>query len=89
MAKLVITMKDGNVHDVEITPRLEYNFEQHVGMGFHKALLELSRQSDIYWLAFEGLRLAGVQIKPMPDFLDLITKVDVLDSSPLAQSGAL
>jgi hypothetical protein len=77
-------MKDGNVHDVEITPRLEYNFEQHVGMGFHKALLELSRQSDIYWLAFEGLRLAGVQIKPMPDFLDLITKVDVLDSSPLA-----
>jgi|LauGreDrversion2_3_1035106.scaffolds.fasta_scaffold80633_1 hypothetical protein len=84
MAKLVITMKDGNVHDVEITPRLEYNFEQHVGMGFHKALLELSRQSDIYWLAFEGLRLAGVQIKPMPDFLDLITKVDVLDSSPLA-----
>jgi hypothetical protein len=84
MAKLVITMKDGNVHDVEITPRLEYNFEQHVGMGFHKALLELSRQSDIYWLAFEGLRLAGVQIKPMPDFLDLITKVDVLDSDPLA-----
>lgn len=84
MAKLVITMKDGNVHDVEITPRLEYNFEQHVGMGFHKALLELSRQSDIYWLAFEGLRLAGVQIKPMPDFLDLITKVDVQDSSPLA-----
>ena len=77
-------MKDGNVHDVEITPRLEYNFEQHVGMGFHKALLELSRQSDIYWLAFEGLRLAGVQIKPMPDFLDLITKVDVQDSSPLA-----
>lgn len=84
MAKLVITMKDGVVHDVEITPRLEYNFEQHVGMGFHKALLELSRQSDIYWLAFEGLRLAGVQIKPMPDFLDLITKVDVQDSSPLA-----
>ena len=84
MAKLVITMKDGNVHDVEITPRVEYNFEQHVGMGFHKALLELSRQSDIYWLAFEGLRLAGVQIKPMPDFLDLITKVDVQDSSPLA-----
>jgi hypothetical protein len=83
MAKLSITMKDGIVHDVEITPRLEYNFEQHVGMGFHKALLELSRQSDIYWLAYEGLRLSGVQVKPMPEFLDTITKVDVLDSNPL------
>ena len=83
MAKLSITMKDGVVHDVEITPRLEYNFEQHVGMGFHRALLEQQRQSDIYWLAFEGLRLAGVQIKPMPEFLDMITKVDVLDSNPL------
>jgi hypothetical protein len=83
MAKLVITMKDGVVHDVEISPRLEYNFEQHVGMGFHKALIEMSRQSDVYWLAFEGLRLAGVQVKPMPEFLDTITKVDVLDSNPL------
>lgn len=83
MAKLVITMKDGTIHDVEITPRLEYNFEQHVGMGFHKALLDLQRQSDIYWLAFEGLRLAGVQVKPMPEFLDTLTKVDVLDSNPL------
>lgn len=83
MAKLVVTMKDGLVHNVEITPRLEYNFEQHVGMGFHKALLELSRQSDIYWLAFEGLRLSGVQVKPMPEFLDTLTKVDVLDSDPL------
>ena len=82
MAKLVVTMKDGVLHDVEITPRLEYNFEQHVGMGFHKALQDLMRQSDIYWLAFEGLRLAGVQIKPMPEFLDMITKVDVLDSDP-------
>ena len=83
MAKLVITMKDGVVHDVEISPRLEYNFEQHVGMGFHKALIENSRQSDVYWLAYEGLRLAGVQVKPMPEFLDTITKVDVLDSNPL------
>lgn len=87
MAKLVITMKDGVVHDVEISPRLEYNFEQHVGMGFHKALIEMSRQSDVYWLAFEGLRLAGVQVKPMPEFLDTITKVDVLDSNPLQLGG--
>lgn len=84
MAKLVVTMKDGLVHNVEITPRLEYNFEQHVGMGFHKALLEMQKQSDIYWLAFEGLRLSGVQVKPMPEFLDTLTKVDVVDSDPLA-----
>lgn len=83
MGKLVVTMKDGLVHNVEITPRLEYNFEQHVGMGFHKALFEQQKNSDVYWLAFEGLRLSGVQVKPMPEFLDTIVKVDILDSDPL------
>ena len=84
MAKLVVTMTDGNIHNVEITPRLEYNFEQHVGMGFHKAILEMQKQSDIYWLAFEGLRLGGVTVRPMPEFLDTLKSVDVVDSDPLA-----
>jgi hypothetical protein len=84
MAKLVVTMTDGTIHDVEITPRLEYNFEAHAGMGFHKALMENQRQSDIYWLAFEGLRLGGVTVRPMPEFLDTLKSVDVVDSDPLA-----
>jgi hypothetical protein len=84
MAKLVVTMTDGNVHNVEITPRLEYNFEVHAGKGFHRALMEDQKQSDIYWLAFEGLRLAGVTVRPMPEFLDTLKAVDVVDSDPLA-----
>lgn len=84
MAKLVVTLTDGVVHNVEITPRLEYNFEQHIGKGFHKAILEDQRQSDIYWLAFEGLRLAGVTVRPMPEFLDTLKNVDVVESDPLA-----
>lgn len=84
MAKLVVTLTDGVVHNVEISPRLEYNFEQHIGKGFHKAILEDQRQSDIYWLAFEGLRLAGVTVRPMPEFLDTLKSVDVVDSDPLA-----
>jgi hypothetical protein len=37
MAKLIVTMIDGSVHNIEITPRLEYWFELYAKKGFHKA----------------------------------------------------
>ena len=37
MAKLKVTRADGQVQEFEITPLLEYSFEQYAKKGFHKA----------------------------------------------------
>ena len=85
MAKLIVTMTDNSVTEIEITPRLEYAFELHAKMGFHLAFRTLERQSDVYWLAWEGLRLSGVTVKPFgADFLDTLKSVEVAESDPLA-----
>lgn len=85
MAKLIVTMSDETVHEIEITPRLEYAFELYAKKGFHKAFIEDQKQSDVYWLAWEGLRLSGTTVKPFgPDFLDTLKSVDIGDSTPLA-----
>lgn len=84
MAKLRVTTTDGQVNDYEITPVIEYAFEQHAKMGFHKALLTEQRQSDIYWLCWEAMRRAGVSPKPFGEgFLETLKSVEVLDSDPL------
>jgi hypothetical protein len=85
MAKLIVKMSDETVHEIEITPRLEYAFELYAKKGFHKAFIEDQKQSDVYWLAWEGLRLSGTTVKPFgPDFLDTLKSVDIGDSDPLA-----
>jgi len=85
MAKLIVTMTDNSVTEIEITPRLEYAFELHFKMGFHKAFREKEEQSMVYWLAWEGLRLGGTTVKPFSaDFLDTLKSVEVAESDPLA-----
>ena len=84
MAKLIVTMTDNTVHEIEITPRLEYAFELYAKKGFHRAFQEDQKQSDVYWLAWEGLRLSGVTVKPFgTEFLDTLKGVDIGDSVPL------
>lgn len=78
-------MTDNSVTEIEITPRLEYAFELHFKMGFHKAFREREEQSMVYWLAWEGLRLSGVTVKPFGDsFLETLKSVEVAESDPLA-----
>jgi hypothetical protein len=85
MAKLIVTMADNSVTEIEITPRLEYAFELYAKKGFHKAFRDDEKQSDVYWLAWEGLRLSGVTVKPFgSDFLDSLKSVEVAESDPLA-----
>ena len=85
MAKLIVTMADNSVTEIEITPRLEYAFELYKKMGFHKAFRDLESQSDVYWLAWEGLRLSGTIVKPFgADFLETLKSVEVAESDPLA-----
>ena len=84
MAKLIVNMTDGAIHEVEITPRLEYAFELHHKKGFHRAFSEDAMQSMVYWLAWEGLRLSGVVVPPFGmDFMDTLKSVDIGDSDPL------
>jgi len=85
MAKLIVNMIDNTVHEIEITPRLEYSFELYSKKGFHKAFRDDEMQTSVYWLAWEGLRLSGTIVKPFgPDFLDTLKSVEVAESDPLA-----
>jgi hypothetical protein len=85
MAKLIVTMTDSAVHEIEITPRLEYAFELYAKKGFHKAFRDDEMQTSVYWLAWEGLRLSGTTVKPFgADFLDTLKSVEVAESDPLA-----
>jgi hypothetical protein len=84
MAKLKVTKVDGSVTEYEITPILEWSFEQYANKGFHKAILEDQKQSHIYWLVFEACRRAGEMPKPFGEgFLETLKSVEVLESDPL------
>lgn len=84
MARLKITRADGSVSEHQITPRIEYAFELYAKKGFHKAFRDDEKQTDVYWLAWECLRASGENVKPFgADFLETLTKVEVLDDLPL------
>ena len=80
MASLKITRADGTVSQHEITPAIEFAFEQYAKKGFYKAFQEDQKQSDTYWLAWECLRRADApDVKPFGDkFLETLKAVEVL-----------
>ena len=85
MAKLKIVRQDGSVLEGEITPAVEYAFEQYAKMGFHKAFRDQELQSHVYWLAWEITRRSGETVKPYGlEFIETLKSVEVLDSDPLA-----
>ena len=84
MAKLKIDLVDGTSHEIEVTPKLQWAFEVYAKKGFHKAFIEDQKQSDLYWLAYEGLRQNGITVKPFGEaFLDTLKDVEVLGDNPL------
>jgi hypothetical protein len=85
MAKLKITRVDGSIGEYEITPIIQYAFEMYAKKGFHKALIDDQKMSDIYFLAHECIKRSGETIKPYGEgFIETLTSVEVLDSDPLA-----
>ena len=85
MAQLKVTFVDGKVVQGEVTPLIEYLFEQHYKMGFHKAFREEEMQTQIYWLSWEITRRSGETVKPFGiEFIETLKSVEVLDSDPLA-----
>lgn len=85
MAKLKITRMDGSVLEGEITPAVEYLFELHHKVGFHRAFREQEMQTMVYWLSWEITRRSGETVKPFGiEFIEGLKSVEVLDSDPLA-----
>jgi hypothetical protein len=85
MAKLKIVRTDGSVIEGEITPAVEYSFELHHKLGFHRAFREQEMQSMVYWLSWEVIRRSGETVKPFGiEFIETLKSVEVLDSDPLA-----
>jgi len=84
MAKLKVTRADGSVNEYQITPAIEYAFEQYAKKGFHKSFRDDEKQSDVYWLCWEAIRRSGETVKPFGEsFLETLTRVEVLDDDPL------
>lgn len=84
MAKLQITFVDGKVLEGEVTPLVEYVFEQHYNMGFHKAFREEERQTMVYFLAHEIVKRSGEPVDAkFENFLATLKNVEVLDSENL------
>lgn len=80
MASLKITRASGEVSVLKITPAIEYAFEKQFNNGIHKQFRDLERQGDIYWLAWECMRRAGLTIPLFGDeFLVELESVEVLD----------
>jgi hypothetical protein len=84
MAKLKIVRNDGTELVGEITPSVEYSFEQFYKTGFHKAFREMEQQSMVFYLAWEITKRAGEAPKPFGEsFVETLRSVEVLDSDPL------
>jgi hypothetical protein len=85
MAKLKIVREDGSVLEGEITPAVEYLFELHHKMGFHRAFRDEEKQTMVYWLAWEITRRSGETVKPFGiEFIETLKSVEVLALHPLA-----
>jgi len=85
MARLKITRATGEVTEHQITPRIEYAFELYAKKGFHRAFRDDEKQTDLYYLSWECLRASGEVVKIFgPDFLDTLSKVEVIYDLPLA-----
>jgi hypothetical protein len=85
MASLKVVRADGTESIHEITPAIEYAFEQYAKVGFYRAFREQQLQTHIYWLAWECLRRAdAADVFPFGDkFLGTLKAVEVLgDDSP-------
>lgn len=85
MAQLKITFTDGKQVMGEVSPMIEYLFEQHYKIGFHKAFREMEQQTMVYYLAHEITKRSGETVDArLETFIGTLKSVEVLDSDPLA-----
>lgn len=81
MLKLRIARASGESSEHEVTPVIEFEFEEHAKTGFFKAFREHEKQSDVYYLAWLCLKNDGIGVKPFgKEFIKDLAKVDLLDA---------
>ena len=81
MLAVKITKASGEDTILEITPAIEYAFEQHWKMGFHKYFRDEEKQTGLYWVCWEALRRSGETVKPFGEqFLETLKKVEIVDA---------
>jgi hypothetical protein len=81
MLGLKITKASGEESTIEISPAIEYAFENYMKMGFHKYFRDQEMQTGLYYLAWECLRRSGDTVKPFGEqFLETLKKVEIVDA---------
>ena len=85
MAQLKVTFADGKVVQGEVTPLIEYLFEQHYKVGFHKAFREEEMQTQLDFLSHAVCKRLGEPVDArLETFIGTLKSVEVLDSDPLS-----
>jgi hypothetical protein len=82
-----VTLNDDSTNSYKLTPRVIVAFEQQFGKGLPKLIGGEQRIEHVYWLAWKSMQVAGLVVKPWPDFLDTIKSAE-LDADPSSESTA-
>jgi hypothetical protein len=65
----------GELIDVKVTPRAAVNFERHFKIPFTKLFAGDQQFEQLYWLAWECVRLTGRVVKPFDGWLEDLQNV--------------
>lgn len=83
--KVRITYADGTSRDVNVTPKAEVAFEAWANQGIHLALSkEHGKNTNVYRLAWECCKAAGIVVKLFDEWLDEIVDADLVADDPKA-----
>lgn len=82
---------NGECIDVPITPRAAVNFERYFKTALVKAFSEEQKSEQMYYLAWECVRLSGRVVKPFDGWLDDLQQVEFIwseeEPAPLGEGA--
>ena len=75
----------GGRFPVNITPKVQVEFERHYGLGIAKAFSEEQKIEHIYFLAWKAMQYAGLTASQFDAWLDDVVDVEISggEESPL------
>jgi hypothetical protein len=74
---LRVAMPGADVVEVDVTPRVVVDFERQFDVGFLDAIANQQRLEHVYFLGWDCLRLAGVDVQPFEEWLDEVLTVEI------------